>query len=281
VRRQDLSVLALHCLGFTTVRNALLRRFGGPLTRFVTYHDIPETDAENFSAMLRYLKRTSNVISLDDFFDGNLSKTRTNVVITFDDGYLTWKTVAMPLLTRFALPATFFVSSGLVASARPERRGGAAARIGAAPAAGNVLTEDDVRELAQSGFTIGGHTLDHVSLGATDDEAELARQIAADRVRLQSITRSDIRYFAYPFGVCRNTKVDLVSLLRQAGYRGAVTTIPGRNSATTNPYLLHRELTGVPMPIPVFAARVNGAYDGVRSLRAFARMPSARRAFGA
>ena len=87
VRRQDILLFLLYCLGFSKIRNYVLRKGGKTITRFVLFHDIPEYASGSFLANLSFLKRSTNVISLDDHVTGKLSLHRINVVITFDDGY--------------------------------------------------------------------------------------------------------------------------------------------------------------------------------------------------
>jgi hypothetical protein len=68
-----------------------------------------------------------------------------------------------------------------------------------------------------------------------------------------------------------NPDVDLAEILKDAGYHGAVTTVPGRNVWNASPYFLRRELTDASMPIGVFKARVYGNYDAVVFLKKFIR----------
>jgi hypothetical protein len=88
-----------------------------------------------------------------------------------------------------------------------------------------------------------------------------------DKKRLEEIAGSEIKYFAYPSGADYNPTVDLVSVLIESGYKGAVTTTPGFNSDKSNPFLLHREITGALMPELVFRARAYGNYDVVCFLK--------------
>jgi peptidoglycan/xylan/chitin deacetylase (PgdA/CDA1 family) len=60
-----------------------------------------------------------------------------------------------------------------------------------------------------------------------DDVEEVRQEIVRDKCRLESIIEKPVHYFAYPFGAQSNASVNLVGILADAGYRGAVTTVPG------------------------------------------------------
>jgi len=95
---------------FTTARGA----------RILVYHGICEEDhlrynnsfvtRKTFQQHLEYYHRYFNVLSLDDYFDQKWSPDRFNICITFDDGYANNYNYAFPLLTRYSMPATFFVT---------------------------------------------------------------------------------------------------------------------------------------------------------------------------
>jgi peptidoglycan/xylan/chitin deacetylase (PgdA/CDA1 family) len=71
---------------------------------------------EMFRRQMEFLSRHYNVLALDQLIDlleaGDLPP-RT-VAITFDDGYQDNATEALPILARYKLPATFFVTSDAV-----------------------------------------------------------------------------------------------------------------------------------------------------------------------
>jgi peptidoglycan/xylan/chitin deacetylase (PgdA/CDA1 family) len=72
--------------------------------------------SENFSSQLAWLKDNCQVINLE----GLVGKPKTvinnkaRVVITFDDGYSDNFEVAYPLLNKYKLPATIFISTGYI-----------------------------------------------------------------------------------------------------------------------------------------------------------------------
>lgn len=271
IRKQDFSVLLLYYLGYSRMKNIFLRLQHKPVTRFVTFHDIPPEVLGCFKANMHFLKRSTNVVSIDDFFSGSLSPGKINVVITFDDGYKSWVSNAIPVLQDLELPATFFMSSGFIGLSKKDGAEFMKSRLFTNPKTQlgitSGLTLEDVRWIAEEGFTVGGHTLNHCNLAELRDRIQLRYEIVEDRMRLERITGNEIKYFAYPSGACSNPEINLTDLLRESGYRGAVTTVPGSNNVDTNPYLLHRELTGASMHQRVFRARVYGNYDMILFLK--------------
>lgn len=230
------------------------------------FHDILPEAFSYFKANLTLLKQRTNVISLDDFFAGKLSIKRINVAITFDDGYKSWITYAIPVLKELGLPATFFVSSGFVGLSKEEEAEFTRSQLFLTLGPRNItggLSANDVRMIVEEGFGVGGHTLNHSNLLELRDNTHVVKEISEDKSRLEKIAGVEIEYFAYPFGAHDNPKIDLVEVLIKSGYKGAVTTVPGLNTGMTNPYRLHRELTRASMPGRVFNARVFGNYDAV------------------
>jgi peptidoglycan/xylan/chitin deacetylase (PgdA/CDA1 family) len=76
------------------------------------FPDLP--DVTRFARILRWIKAWFNVLPLDEAARllpaGRLPERA--AAITFDDGYADNVTVALPLLAKTGLPATFFIASG-------------------------------------------------------------------------------------------------------------------------------------------------------------------------
>lgn len=79
-----------------------------------------EVDANRFEALLAWVKAWFNVLPLDlavrQLAGGNLPARA--AAITFDDGYADNLTVAMPLLHRAGMSATFFIATGFLDGGR-------------------------------------------------------------------------------------------------------------------------------------------------------------------
>jgi len=195
-----------------------------------------------------------------------------NTVITFDDGYKSWVTSAVPILRKLKLPATFFISSDFVGKPVEHERQFGKSRLGVGLRTSEMtgcLEREDVRRIAEYGFTVGGHTKSHSRLSDLQSEARVREEIVMDKKSLEQITAHEVKYFAYPYGAIDNSKVNLAKILREAGYRGAVTTISDFNTSSTDPYKLHRELTRASMSSWVFRAKVYGNTDALRHLWRF------------
>lgn len=100
----------------------------GRLSIFIFHRILPEPDlllsdepdAERFNELLGWIKSWFNVIPLDQAItylrQGSLPERA--AAITFDDGYADNRTVALPLLLRHKLTATFFIATGFIDGGR-------------------------------------------------------------------------------------------------------------------------------------------------------------------
>jgi peptidoglycan/xylan/chitin deacetylase (PgdA/CDA1 family) len=271
IHKQDWATLAFHRLGYAKIRSQIFKFLHRPAVQFIAYHNIAADQAASFEYQMRFLQEHTKVISLADFFFGNLTTARMNIVITFDDGFKSWITVAIPLLERFNMPAAFFISSGFVSLTFDKEREYVANNLRihdeSHPLETSGLTVDDIKAIVRKGFTVGGHTLNHCDLSELHDPDTVRYEINEDKLKLERITNTSIEYFAFPMGACNNSKVNILQILQQAGYKGAVTTKPGLNAPTTNPYMLKRQLVSTFMPPDVFKSRVLGNYEAVLFLK--------------
>lgn len=123
------------------------------------------------------------------------------------------------------------------------------------------LTWSQAREMEATGWvTYGGHTMHHPTLGCLTNPAEVRREVRESRTVLEEQLGHEIRTFAYPFGRPSDIGSDGVAAVREAGYAWAMTTTPGQNTPTTNPYLVQRIPTDASEHWLVLAAQAAGVW---------------------
>src|SRR5687768_498906 len=69
---------------------------------------------EQFEKQLRYFRKNFNIISLEELCEMKLKgihPKKHTIALTFDDGYLNNISNALPLLKKYRIPATFFIST--------------------------------------------------------------------------------------------------------------------------------------------------------------------------
>lgn len=139
------------------------------------------------------------------------------VILTFDDGYLTFYTKVWPVLKQYNYSATVFVITGFVGYYS------------------NYANWEQLKELNANGMEIGCHTMTHPSL-TTLNTAGLQQQINGSRAVLQQ-NGIIADAFCYPSGQYNQNTINQV---KNAGFKSAVTTQYGISAANQNAYLLSR-----------------------------------------
>ena len=84
------------------------------------------------------------------------------------------------------------------------------------------------------------HTLRHPTLALLASADEAFKEVAACRSLLQEKLGRSAFVFAYPHGGIQHIGINGISAAERAGYRWAVTTLQGVNTAGTHPYLMRR-----------------------------------------
>jgi peptidoglycan/xylan/chitin deacetylase (PgdA/CDA1 family) len=140
------------------------------------------------------------------------------IVLTFDNGYQSQYTQALPVLRGLGWVA----DENIQLSGLPPSQGG--------------LGEAEVREMVAAGWELDTQGFSHADLVALDAE-QLHYQVAVARETLRRRYHVAVNWFCYPSGHYNAT---VVAAVRAAGYRGSTTVIPGWAHPTDDPFRLHR-----------------------------------------
>jgi peptidoglycan/xylan/chitin deacetylase (PgdA/CDA1 family) len=164
-------------------------------------------EPSNFKAQMAWLSRRGyHAVTLRQvlrYWRSGIALPRKPIVLSFDDGYLSDYTIALPVLRRYHWPG---VLNLVVNNVRP-----------------GDLTAQEVRRLIAAGWEIDAHTISHVDLTRLDPAA-LRREVAGSRTRLRRMFGQRVDFFCYPLG---HYDARVVAAVRAAGYRGATTEDPG------------------------------------------------------
>lgn len=144
-------------------------------------------------------------------------------------------------------------------------------RHGADPEEQEMLSWDEVREMAPRGIEFGAHTLSHPILSRVTEE-DARREISGSRELIGERLGRPVTYFAYPNGQPGDISDRVVALTRQAGYAAAVTTVEGVNRPGADPFLLKRiDVNNAMCTHPLggysralFAVKVAGFFEYIR-----------------
>lgn len=182
------------------------------------------------------------------------------VALTFDDGFRDNADTALPLLASHDMPATFFITSGLV-DRDPEVLDRFAFLL-RGPEEVNPMSWSQVLELDAAGMDVGDHTWRHSNLAAWPThvaEAELRRS----KEHLEDQLGHAVSSFAHPFGKARRHVTDQTDrLVRQLGYATAVAIRHEGVASRPDPLDLPR-FTIHQDPVDRLAAKLAGPWDVV------------------
>jgi peptidoglycan/xylan/chitin deacetylase (PgdA/CDA1 family) len=216
---------------------------------------------QEFESHCRLIKDTCHPINLDQWkasLNGGQPLPPRPILMTFDDGYRTFLTLAQPILQEYGIPAVLFVCSEPVEKQELLWYDAAARSFGEAKVESLAdlpygewhetctklpksianhdphapLTVQEIKALAaMPGIEIGGHTVSHARL-AKASRNEQFQEVLRNKRSLEEWIGRTVRSFAYPNGLPgKDYNSDSVSVVKEAGYELAFTTAQGYANA--------------------------------------------------
>jgi peptidoglycan/xylan/chitin deacetylase (PgdA/CDA1 family) len=160
--------------------------------------------ASEFAGQMRWLARHGyHAVTLREVYDywrkGYALPARP-IVLSFDDGYLSDATHALPVLRRYRWPGVLNLE---VRHAEP-----------------HDLPVWRIRQLIANGWEVDAHTITHPDLTTVGD-ARLRYEVAGSRARIRRLFHVPADFFCYPSG---RYDAHVIAAVRRAGYLAATTT---------------------------------------------------------
>jgi peptidoglycan/xylan/chitin deacetylase (PgdA/CDA1 family) len=141
------------------------------------------------------------------------------VCITFDDNQVSPYVHALPVLKHYGFTAAFFIQTVTIGK-------------------DGFMDAAQIKDLADSGFTIGGHTWDHRILPQQID-SELQRQLDLSGADLGAILGHPPEYLSYPAGLYDQRVVEAV---KAHGYKGAFRLYDRADPVVDPAFMIRRQI---------------------------------------
>ena len=222
-------IFFMHC--------SLLWRLKKPRVTVLIYHRVSDETRDNlitgiaqFERQMRMLSEKCDIIPIEEVLEMRAIQrsARPQVAVTFDDGYLDNYLHAVPSLRRYSVPASFFVSTGIVDTDRrfPHDEQWVGPSI-------PVLSWAQLREMRAWGFTIGSHTVNHIDC-VIEDHVCVERELMQSHADLTRELGSTPLIFAYPYGGQHQMSPQRLQYVQKAAYVGCLSAYGGSNSSCIN-----------------------------------------------
>lgn len=242
----------------------LLSRWGvGP--SILMYHSIADNSDDPYSVSVNAFREQISWLS-EKGFDvvplsfllrsiqaRNYRILEEKVVLTFDDGYQTFLTNALPILRDHGAPATVFLVTDMLGGRASWNEPDTDVRL---------MSEDEVRYIKAQGISLGSHTATHANLTLLDPEG-LKRQLRDSHDTLTRLGES-FYTFSYPWAQWSST---VIGAVKDSGYECAVAAGGQIRLTDLNSYLLPRITMGRDMDLNLFQSILTRTQVGMEIRR--------------
>lgn len=186
-----------------------------------------------FAEQMAHLYREGyTTISLDDFLayrEGLASLPPKPIIITFDDGFASNYHYAFPILKKYGMTATIFVT--------PDRE---CENFKKNAPTDSPLSDEQMCEMSENRISIQSHGMTHRYL--TELEPEVMQwELTESRSVLERLIGKPVLYLAIPSGAY-NKRVKKSAL--KAGYKAVFCMLKGSNNQKSDLYALRRFVIG-------------------------------------
>lgn len=262
--------------------------------RVLAYHDVPDSDL--FEIQLQLLKKEYDIITYNQLYDCFFKATslpKKPLLITFDDGDISFYENAFPLLKKYNIPAVLFVITELIDSDKPFWWNEIEYYLGKEKGNAKVWQLKDVnererldflnemrsdktikafsqrqlnttalKEMQQNGIEISNHSHSHPMFNQCDRN-ELTNEMQLS-VRYLKENQFDTSAFAYPNG---NYSDLAEEVLTENGIEIAFLFDHKVNAEKINPLRVSRIRVNASTALDEFKSKVSGLHSFIYHLK--------------
>ena len=150
-----------------------------------------------------------------------------DVTFSFDDGGISFLTVAAPILEKYGKKGLFFISTKFIGTK-------------------GFLTKEQVRELERRGHVVGSHSHSHPHNMTALTDAEIDEEWMKSRAVLQDILGHEVKGASIPNGYGSKS---IYRSVRKAGFAELYSSVPTTKTVQEDGltkigrYVVHRDMT--------------------------------------
>jgi|SaaInlStandDraft_3_1057020.scaffolds.fasta_scaffold02035_2 peptidoglycan/xylan/chitin deacetylase (PgdA/CDA1 family) len=252
------------------VKNKFIKQEGKGRLRVLLYHDILPDEIDLFNKQIQWLSRNWKFITPQEFesiMTSDMQISQDSLLLTFDDGFFSNRTIVEKVLEPLNIKAIFFVVSKFAALlSRKDAQQFISKNIYPKTNEDELLPHqfnmnwDDLKFLCESGHTIGGHTATHARLSELSNVTKLKDEIAVSANVIEEQLGIKVKHFAYTFGDLASFSTDALAVASER-FDYVYSGLRGVNTQTTSPYAIRRDSVTPHDPISLIGAFLEGGVD--------------------
>lgn len=231
------------------------------------YHGISKSPKFNcvtqslFREQISWLKGRYSVVPLNtliESFNSDFPTVHSDIAsITFDDGYISFAELALPILQEYNCHATVFFPAGKAGSYNDwDQEISGFCKM-------EIMSYKMLRQLPIESVEIGSHGISHVALNGISFR-DVEREIVESRLEIEQNISRPVQFFAFPFGAYpfnhRNMLYDNKKHFL-GGYKAACTIWWGRYNSLKDINTLYRIRISDSDSFNDFTDKLKGYYD--------------------
>ncbi len=169
-----------------------------------------------FKKQIQWLAKNCDIVPLTKLVADNAKKEKTQVAITFDDGYACLYDIVLPILQAENAVATVYINTGWI-SENDQLRMASNPNLGHYPGE-DFLTWNEVEILDRAGWEIGSHGVNHLDL-TRQAVSIVQEELRNSKLQIENKLQKKCEHFAYTWG---RHNAHLEDQVNQVGYVYAV-----------------------------------------------------------
>jgi glycosyltransferase involved in cell wall biosynthesis/peptidoglycan/xylan/chitin deacetylase (PgdA/CDA1 family) len=248
--------------------------------RVLILHDIPPNQELVLKKQLQELQKTWNIVSPETFekmISGIEPIQDNNLLITFDDGYISNRAVAETVLNPLGIKAIFFVVTDFIdIKDIHESHQFIAENIDSKVTKEEIpmhlhnMQWEDLTTLVEQGHTIGSHTKKHTRLSSCNNEDELIEELVISAKYIENKLGKKVEHFAFTFGNSESFSNAAMEVAKSQ-FSFIHSGIRGNNINNVSPFAIRRDVAAYQLLNNEYRLcdekLLNSFLDGIADLR--------------